>query len=110
MGAGRLMGPDAERTTFEDLVATLLDDYGPEWPLLCETRRGGLRTSESREFSFASFPAQAELLREQRVLEACFQSRPAQIGQNPALKRSKAGFARVVQVVYQCEVSVFLTR
>ena len=26
MGAGRLMGPDAERTTFEDLVATLLDE------------------------------------------------------------------------------------
>jgi len=26
MSAGQLMGLDAERTTFEDLVATLLDD------------------------------------------------------------------------------------
>jgi hypothetical protein len=28
MGAGRLVGPDAERTTFEELAAMLLDDYG----------------------------------------------------------------------------------
>lgn len=28
MGAGRLVGPDAERTTFEELAAILLDDYG----------------------------------------------------------------------------------
>lgn len=28
MGAGRLVGPDAERTTFEALAAMLLDDYG----------------------------------------------------------------------------------
>lgn len=27
MGAGRLVGPDAERTTFEDLAAMLLTDY-----------------------------------------------------------------------------------
>jgi hypothetical protein len=26
MGAGRLVGPDAERTTFEDLAVMLLDD------------------------------------------------------------------------------------
>jgi integrase len=28
MGAGRLVGPDAERTTFEDLAVMLMDDYG----------------------------------------------------------------------------------
>jgi integrase len=27
MGAGRLIGPDAEKTTFEDIVTMLLDDY-----------------------------------------------------------------------------------
>ncbi len=27
MGRGRLIGPDAERTTFEDLAQMLLDDY-----------------------------------------------------------------------------------
>ncbi len=27
IGAGRLIGPDAEKTTFEDLVQMVLDDY-----------------------------------------------------------------------------------
>jgi hypothetical protein len=43
-----------------------------------------------REFPFASFPALAELLGEQRVLEAYFQSRWAQIGHSPALELGEA--------------------
>ncbi len=42
MGTGRLVGPDAERTTFEDLAAMLLTDYSLNGRRSSERAKDGL--------------------------------------------------------------------
>lgn len=42
MGSGRLVGPDAERTTFEDLAAMLLTDYALNGRRSAERAKAGL--------------------------------------------------------------------
>jgi integrase len=43
MGQGRLVGPDIEKTTFEDLARTLLDDYRVNGRKSLETAEGSIK-------------------------------------------------------------------
>jgi hypothetical protein len=103
MGSGRLVGPDADKTTFEDMVTMLLDDYklnGRKSATRVETALVHLREF----FAFARVPdiisdRVSAFIRGRQEAEAA----PATIGYEPAcLKRAftiaiRAGNPRTVR-------------